>query len=393
MNTFSDVFIDGSIPKPDFGGKLIPAALVEAKRFRADGDLEKARILIERLSAAFHESTQIAAFQGRIYADLQLDDELRRWITSTPPGIEREPEYWHAVGSWTQRLGRHREAVRCFGEAVSRDETDRFSYLALARSLKLLGKDTEAEVVNQRFGLLEEAADIARKIGREAGSPDELNRMAEILEQVDRPWEAIAWRAIALKTHGGTVQQRQALREQQNFFANRESSQTTNHFVTCGIDLSDWPLPSKQEIGIREMLNPSSNASQKTPAPVIELYNVATDVGLTFQYDNGDDPSDNAQLLHQLTGGGIGVIDFDLDGWADLYMTQGGGDAFDPDGSHPNQFFPKLGWQKLDGGHATDGDRRSRVWSRRCSCRHQSGRVPRHRRRQYRSEHFVLEQR
>ena len=87
----------------------------------------------------------IAALLGRVYADLQEDELLGRWLNDVPDGIEREPEYWHAIGIWLQRSSRHREAVRCFVETVTRDPTDRFAYLAMARSLTALDQAESAE--------------------------------------------------------------------------------------------------------------------------------------------------------------------------------------------------------------------------------------------------------
>jgi tetratricopeptide (TPR) repeat protein len=57
----------------------------------------------------------------------------------------------------------------------------------------------------------------------------------------------------------------------------------------------------------------------------------AKTVGLNFLYDNGRSPQ---RLIPETTGGGVGIIDFDGDGWFDVYVVQGG--VFPPRFDLPN---------------------------------------------------------
>ncbi|MEZ6061885.1 MAG: FG-GAP-like repeat-containing protein [Planctomycetaceae bacterium] len=52
----------------------------------------------------------------------------------------------------------------------------------------------------------------------------------------------------------------------------------------------------------------------------VELSDIAADVGLNFTFFRGDSGVD---FLPETLGGGIGVIDFDLDCWPDIFLTQG----------------------------------------------------------------------
>ena len=45
---------------------------------------------------------------------------------------------------------------------------------------------------------------------------------------------------------------------------------------------------------------------------------------INFQYDNGSAPGNLLGHIIESTGGGVAAIDFDLDGWPDLYCTQSG---------------------------------------------------------------------
>ena len=46
--------------------------------------------------------------------------------------------------------------------------------------------------------------------------------------------------------------------------------------------------------------------------------------GIDFRYFNGHDPAVQGFRIFEYTGGGVAVLDYDLDGWPDLYFTQGG---------------------------------------------------------------------
>ena len=339
MNTYGDPFIDESTQKPILGDRPKLSWLSLARRYRADGELKRAEELVDQLASSFPQSTAIAAFRGRVYNDLADDRGLNHWMSSLPDGIEKEPEYWAVMGTWAQRLGMHQAAIRCFGEAVSRDATDRFSYLSLARSLNAVGETVSAKVANERFRMLDEVAQIIQKIGGVPGTADELDRMADRLDSLGRDSEATAWRSIARKSKPATANgQTQALPPTPSPSSPDVASA---FFQTCGIDPSDWPLPSLEELG-QSVPTATNRGRAGESGGKIQMRDVASDLGINFTYDNGDDPSDDSRLLHQMTGGGIGVIDYDLDGWPDLYLSQAGGDAFDASGSKPNQLFRNL---------------------------------------------------
>ncbi|MFN7876907.1 MAG: CRTAC1 family protein [Pirellula sp.] len=69
------------------------------------------------------------------------------------------------------------------------------------------------------------------------------------------------------------------------------------------------------------------NSNTKSPlasgsAVPLKLVDVSKTVGLDFVYRNGEDQ--NQSTILESLGGGVGVIDFDLDGWPDLFFPGGG---------------------------------------------------------------------
>lgn len=69
--------------------------------------------------------------------------------------------------------------------------------------------------------------------------------------------------------------------------------------------------------------------SEKSLLRITRFENVAKTLGLSFAYANGTSPK---QLMVESTGAGCGWLDYDGDGWNDLYLCQGGA----PDAADPN---------------------------------------------------------
>lgn len=343
----SDAFIDDSMQRSDSNTTTVPGTLVRAMKYRSEGETDKAIELTEKLSEKFPESSAIRAFQGRMYAESQLLDSLKSWLHSLPSCIEDEPDYWFAIGAWFQSQGQFDQAIRCYCEVVHRDETDRSAYLSLARCLASRNQQEAADQAFRRFRLLDESVLISRKIGLRSGTLEELARLSEILDDLNRPWEAVSWKEAAIQSHGGSKREVSAVRAQRENLESQSPDNAKSHFVTCGLDLSDWPLDASDLTMIKPSNFPRSRDSRSLSSSPIRLVEIASDAGLDFQYLNGANGNVESYLLHQVTGGGIGVIDFDQDGWPDVYMCQGGGNAFDATGSQPNQLFRNLEGKKF----------------------------------------------
>ncbi|EMI19404.1 ASPIC/UnbV domain protein [Rhodopirellula maiorica SM1] len=341
--------------------------LARAKRMLVQDDVPQARQIAERLYADFPESTAIAAFVGRVYNVMQADDLLANWGAALPSGIETEPEYWAALGQWMLRRGEPKVAVRCLSEAVVRDPTDRVAYLRLAEALAAAGDSAAAERVADRQQLLQQCWQWAINIGFGRDSRHEdMQRLAEKLSEVNRPWEAVAWEFIAAHDRNELDQKLPGLREKRAELAERDPGMDDTLFLTCGVDLAEYPRPDLQSLAAelpttvstaatasnRFQLDPvsSANASFGTPftsAASIKLVDVAKERGIDFQYLNNHSDNDAHIVMYQTAGGGIAAFDFDLDGWTDLYFCQAGGLPNVADGSQPNRLYRNLAGQQF----------------------------------------------
>ncbi|HZW33381.1 MAG TPA: CRTAC1 family protein, partial [Isosphaeraceae bacterium] len=70
---------------------------------------------------------------------------------------------------------------------------------------------------------------------------------------------------------------------------------------------------------IRE--DPAPRPADSPPRARIAFHDDAVSAGLDFTYHNGESPQ---HALPETVGGGVAVLDYDGDGWLDVYLVQGG---------------------------------------------------------------------
>lgn len=106
--------------------------------------------------------------------------------------------------------------------------------------------------------------------------------------------------------------------------------------TTAAPAATDAPLPASTV--------PTSRPGTATPSPVRPVFDdVAAAAGIDFTYDRDVVPG--RWLIVEVMGGGVAWIDADLDGWLDLFFTNGG--PIEPDRGTPreasDQLFHSLG--------------------------------------------------
>lgn len=333
--TISDPCIVESVPGTSGSPQQpLEGDLRRAQQMRMRGQWDSCQALAEDLRKRFPDSVAIAAFLGTVYADQQKSEDLRRWHLELPAGIKEQPEYWTAMATWMELQGQTKAALRCCCESLSRDPTNSLLYDKFAQLLRSLGLDSAADQATERYDLL---ADVLRAYNRTLESDVVVADYIEISERLlslRRPWEAVGWRNVAAKSEPASVGQLDS--KIKEYFSMQTA--TGPQWLLCGIDRQRFELPDLASL----------QTDRENPLPggpgQIRLEDVADKVGLQFQYQNGNDATDGSYFLHEMMGGGIGVIDYDRDGFPDLYMSQGGGSAFAAD-SRPNELHRNLSGQ------------------------------------------------
>ncbi|MGB7324264.1 MAG: FG-GAP-like repeat-containing protein [Rubripirellula sp.] len=342
-----NALIDSTLEAPS-EKSLAPIVLSRAMDLHDRGQSNEALQLAISLSKKHPDNPNIVAFTGRVLSELQMQERFLQWRdglqVDLPFDITRQPDYWYAIGLADYRQEKYETATRCFGECLRLDPTDRDAAIHFARALNFIGNTEASEQAVSRYEKLDRIVHLASDIGAAKGTADQYHEIADLLDELGRRWEALGWRSFAVSSAG--VKNEQAIAKLE--MAKKQLSDMPvldPSEAICGLDLTKLPLPESSKIDLAAKspgaTGPLPSSGQK-PDLDVRLVDVASALGIDFWYRNGDDPSDDQFLLHQQTGGGIGAIDFDLDGWQDLYFVQAGGGIPDQNDSQPDQLCRNL---------------------------------------------------
>ena len=285
------------------------------------------------------------ALYGRALVELDEAEAVKNWSRSLPQGIEGYSQYWMAAGNWAYRHGSMEQAARAYWSALRLNENDPEALNGLSTSLRLLGRKEQAELAARRAETIAVLrSHIATLVTSDFDSQKAVVDLALALHELGRQWEATNWLMI-----GHSMKQDPDPRFEPTFRTIRGELtgatpwQLPEQMVSTKIDLSSFPViawheSSKQpSLPIRDgsgtILQFSDEAKSRSLVHVCAI-------GKTYSQESG-------LMIYQSGAGGAGVIDFDLDGWPDIYLTVMDGTPGNED-SGPNRLHRNLARKFFD---------------------------------------------
>lgn len=273
------------------------------------------------------------ALVGRLLGETQSIDEFPAWHSKIDPeALDRFGDYWAALGIYFFDRRNYETTARCLLEAIRRNPTDRRTMQRLAKVFDALGQAEQAEQYRRRgvaMAQTEATSDNLQALSRSANR-DRLEIRKELMRQtleLERPFESLGWAGLIFPS--SAFQQLQNISQQRNaLLASADARSMSRQAAMIGADLQSFSL------GIPyDQLTANQSTSQATPdrlevKPIATpaLINVASNVGLDFQWYTDEGVDIESIPIHESIGGGIAVIDYDQDGWPDLYFAQGSGE-------------------------------------------------------------------
>jgi len=284
--------------------KLVCARVALAKQFGTTGEFDE-------LGQIVHDLAELKA---------QTDEFADMWI---------------ARGRLAEHQGNALGAIRCYAEAASRTPDSKLANARLAQLLSQHGETTAAKNFGAYAVSLQALRDAQDRVffTRSAPRLDDMLALIGQYETVGRVWEAYGWCQVGLGIDPSQTQLQIKMKQLEQILAKAPLQLVVpSAMPSNAMELARYPLPT-----IRDDFK-SATVANIDAAPDFKLRDDAKLAKLEFRFVNGTDKVAERRM-YEFTGGGIGVIDFDLDGWPDAVFTQG---TRWPPSSQPQIFKDKL---------------------------------------------------
>ena len=293
--------------------------LSQARQAWRDNQPERAQEFTIEVIQKHPELLEAHALLCRITTETGSAQEFIAVHDRLPANADTHPDIWLSRGVWAENQGQTKAAARCYWESLRLNPDLIQANYRLAQTLVASGLRPEslpfAERAQKLTQLNLELTSLANQLN--------LKTFPAILDQLDetgRLWEAAGWCHLALQRTGT---QPPWLHSSITRIASKLAECSTythpSRDPSRQLDLSHFPLP----IYRRPSTSTNPSAQIDPHQARITFEDQAAKAGLIHTYQNGASHDDMESLL-EMNGGGIAVLDYDGDGWPDMYLTQGG---------------------------------------------------------------------
>ena len=281
-----------------------------------DGNATDARAALEQLVREDPRDYDAAALLLELLAELPGNDfeQLDRQLHAA---AAQHPDIWFARG--VRLRGKQPEvAVRCFLEALNLAPFHRRACYQLSRLLTEMEHPAAAEFAGIAADLFTLSNALKRAADSDARDQNSLQSIVRILDQQGRVWETCAWAQLARQMSPDAGWADAFLQRRAPLLSRELPMALPDQLPGRLIAVADFPeyRPADSEAGAAI----SQTAPVSTHSPL--KFHEATSIGLDFTCISPADPSTRGQRMQEQTGGGIAVLDIDLDGWPDVHCTQ-----------------------------------------------------------------------
>ncbi|CAN5865087.1 hypothetical protein BH23PLA1_BH23PLA1_24100 [soil metagenome] len=290
---------------------------------------------LEAVAEVFEDDLegQLALAECRILlGDSAGPDEL---LGPEPDRPDARARWYVLQGRMEEDRGRPEAAIEAYRAALEADPENRVAQYRLAQALIARG---ETESAKTHLELAEHRRErqytlryaLNRQI-RGSQDAEEFERLGHLCRDVGLLAEAKAWYGEALRLDLSRSSARAA----------RTALESTTELAPELALVVPRLMADRHRATAVDSLDRQGIDLEERSASVVRFEEVARTARLDFAYDSGRSED---LYLADTTGGGVGLFDYDGDGWLDIYFVNGGPLPLDPnDLPTPNKLFRNNG--------------------------------------------------
>jgi len=279
--------------------------------------VEAERLLLE-ITASNPEDFEAQGALAELYASY-LPEKFFHWHAQLPPPVDDDSRIWSARGKWLAQAGRLPESVRCLYESLLREPEQLSTTALLGQLLKSINEPELGNAFTERNRHLQRIIDLNKRLNEDRAD-EFLLPMIDELEAAGRLWEAWGWCEVHEQTSPRvqpSITERKKLLELQLSAA---LPRTRPGSLPGQGDLWErFPLPDWQRL---ESLPRNALPISEAITSDIRFTDRSKEIGLEFRFVNSYSPQQGRKIFESM-GAGVAVLDYDGDGWPDLYFPQG----------------------------------------------------------------------
>ncbi len=278
--------------------------------------------LLHQLVASSPHLISAQSMLGELLVDAPSKTAFIEWHEALPPAANDSPEIWFVRGRWARKQLDLEAARGCFWQSVVRTPFHRRAFHVLGQVLLAL-RDPQADSVLEYSRLLIGLSQSIDQVLISKGNSEKANReTTELLEKLGRTWEACAWAVVGRDRFTAANWPSEIL--------NRHSRKLNSSLPR--IEPAKSPVTERKRSRVSQFdqliakVSAVANPSKATvQSHVGETGKIHFDEArlIPFQYFNGEDLSTKGVRTFEQTGGGVAILDFDVDGQPDVFLSQG----------------------------------------------------------------------
>lgn len=298
--------------------------------------------LLKKLVADFPDIVVAQAMLGELLVESANPDDFTNWHAALPVEAVGHPDIWYVRGLWARKRSDLATAAACFRRTAVDMPFHRRAFTALEQVLAATDDPLADEVAVHAKQMVRVTQLVDKILAADGDNEPAIKEVTSLMEKQGRIWDAVAWAVVARKRFP-------------------DSRWYDDVFERCGGKLNDeqpwidFPVRglSQQQFVTIEVFSAmvaAAGNSQLLSPPETGSASIQFEEsnGIAFQYFNGDDPTTEGIRTFEQTGGGVGVIDFDMDGVPDVFLPQGsewgtGSKRPTPSGKYRDRLFRNVG--------------------------------------------------